>query len=68
MSVARGPPEAVVDAIGDFKSTLHSQRFSDDQWQSILDQPWPPFSLLSASDLVPPCHLNSFFNAGGDPS
>lgn len=65
VSVARGPPSAAVDAIGDFKRTLQCQHFTEDQWQSILDQPWPPFSILSVCDMVPACQMNSFVAAGG---
>jgi len=66
VSVARAPPDAVVDAWGHFAATLRAQSLSTPAWKAELEQPWPPFSLLSVSELIPTEKLQAFVEAGGD--
>ena len=53
VSVARGPPSHIIDAFGEFKATLPKNKFSEIEWDRILDQPIVPFKWLKIDDLVP---------------
>ena len=53
MTVARGPPEDVVDAHGVFKGTLGRTEFDAAEWGRELRAPSPPFALMELRDLVP---------------
>ena len=53
VSVARGPPSHIVDAVGEFKATLPKNKFSEIEWDRILGQPVVPFKWLKIDDLVP---------------
>lgn len=53
VSVARGPPEAIVDAWGVFKSTLQRRDMPEAEWQAHLDTPSPPIQLIGLEDLIP---------------
>ncbi len=66
VTVARGPPEDVVDAFGVFKKTLTKGKFGKEEWREALDAPEPGFSLLSMSDLVPDDRKDEFEENGGD--
>lgn len=66
ITVSRGPIEDIVDAHGDFLDTAFSQRqFDADAWRRVLDEPSPPFELITVGDLVPIEHKNAFEEAGG---
>lgn len=53
VTVARGPPEDVVDAHGVFKGTLGRTEFDAAEWSRELRAPSPPFALMELRDLVP---------------
>eukprot|EP00051_Salpingoeca_urceolata_P012270 m.152168 g.152168 ORF g.152168 m.152168 type:complete len:316 (-) comp17434_c0_seq2:2150-3097(-) len=55
LTVARGPPSAVVDAYGGFSATLqHPDVAADAQtWQAALDADAPPFQVVTVDDLLP---------------
>lgn len=54
VSVARGPPKAVVDAKGGFKATFRRPSLSSEELhQSIHGSREPPFDLMTVADLVP---------------
>lgn len=66
ITVSRGPPKDVVDAHGEFTSTLSKTQFTSDEWQAELDAPAPAFQLITVSDLVPDHLKDDFEAAGGD--
>ncbi|KAK9844590.1 hypothetical protein WJX74_004382 [Apatococcus lobatus] len=66
VSVARGPLDAIVDAWGEFTGTMQKPHLEEAQLQEALDQPCPPFELLSISNLVPAERLQDYEAAGGD--
>lgn len=56
MAVARGPPEAVVDAVGEFKSSLQRPVIDDGEMSALLAAPSPPFAMVEVEDLLPAEH------------
>ena len=59
VTVARGPPRDVVDAIGDFRRTLSKDELIDEDFE----QPEPAFTFLTLRDLVPPEALETYDQA-----
>lgn len=54
VSVAKGPPKAVVDAKGGFKATFRRPHLDSEELQrSIQDSREPPFELMTVADFVP---------------
>lgn len=54
VSVAKGPPKAVVDAKGGFKATFRRPNLNAEELQqSIHRSREPPFELMTVADLVP---------------
>lgn len=53
VAVARGPPQAAVDAWGEFSATLQQRELSAEELQAHLCMPEPAFSELSVADLLP---------------
>ncbi|KAL1523676.1 hypothetical protein AB1Y20_018610 [Prymnesium parvum] len=60
VSVARGPPDAAIDAHGEFKGSFGQLTLSNDEMFSRLAAPTPPFRLLKVADLVPESHLDEY--------
>ena len=56
VTVARGPPEDIIDAQGEFKATIGHQRVD----KAHLDAPKPEFVVLTVRDLVPPDRLTDY--------
>ena len=69
ITTARGPPEDVTDALGEFTRTWRAPtvgREDDAAWRAVVDAPAPPFSVLTVGDLVPSEALDAFERAGGE--
>jgi len=66
VTVARGPPEDVVDAHGVFKKTLTRKSFWPDEWEELLNAPSPSMVTLIVSDLVPEHLRAQYLAAGGE--
>ena len=66
ITVSRGPISDIVDANGEFLNAAFSRRqFDAEAWRRILDQPSPPFELITVGDLIPNEHKDAFEAAGG---
>lgn len=63
VSVARGPPECIVDAFGVFTGTLGRRDLGDAQMQEALLAPAPAFQLMHVRALLPPEHLSAYMGA-----
>ena len=66
ITVGRGPPEDVIDAVGEFTSTWRQREFSAEEWEAERDAPHPPFVAVTLGDLVPERHKATFEDAGGE--
>ncbi|KAF8065883.1 Aasdhppt [Scenedesmus sp. PABB004] len=53
VAVARGPPDAAVDAHGEFRATLQEPVMPEPELQAHLDAHSPAFDLLTVEDLLP---------------
>ncbi|KAJ9439197.1 4prime-phosphopantetheinyl transferase HetI [Diplonema papillatum] len=67
VTVARGPPCDVVDANGEFASTLKRPvgSFTTEQWACHLHTPHPTFTRLPIGYLVPEAYRHQFAAIGG---
>jgi len=64
VSVARGPPDQIVDAYGEFTATLKARDVPPDVLQSALHAEAPPFQALELASLVPEHRLAEFSQLG----
>ena len=53
ITVARAPPLAIVDALGEFRATLEQQEFPAPAWRDALQAAWPAFEELRVEQLDP---------------
>ncbi|KAK9846417.1 hypothetical protein WJX81_003371 [Elliptochloris bilobata] len=66
VSVARGPPEDIVDAWQEFSATLLYPCTAEPEFQAALDAPSPPFSVLRVIDLLPEGLRAAYLDTGAD--
>ncbi|CAL5226778.1 g9635 [Coccomyxa viridis] len=65
VSVARGPPENIVDAWQEFTGTLKEPIIPTSRFQEALQAPNPAFSMLQIADLIPSKLREAYSEAGG---
>eukprot|EP00884_Botryococcus_braunii_P009141 jgi/Botrbrau1/18228/Bobra.53_1s0084.1 len=65
VSVARGPPEDIVDAWKEFTNSLQRREIPDGELQAALQAHNPPFTVLSVCDLLPRDLLAEYEEYGG---
>ena len=53
VTVARGPPQDVVDAHGEFMASLQRRDFAREEWDQELNAPSPPFVPVNIADMLP---------------
>ena len=63
VTVARGPPCDIVDAIGDFKRTFSDDNLDADFSTDDDGDPKPPFTTINVRDLVPPDRRHAYDTA-----
>lgn len=66
-TVGRGPLKDIVDAYGEFTSTLRRpyEAFSDDEWKEQLLAESPHFDVIPVGALVPQDAMDAYVEAGG---
>eukprot|EP00420_Gonyaulax_spinifera_P024513 CAMPEP_0197905746 /NCGR_PEP_ID=MMETSP1439-20131203/61037_1 /TAXON_ID=66791 /ORGANISM="Gonyaulax spinifera, Strain CCMP409" /LENGTH=408 /DNA_ID=CAMNT_0043527041 /DNA_START=45 /DNA_END=1271 /DNA_ORIENTATION=- len=68
-TVGRGPLTSIIDANGDFKSTLRRDQasISEEEWKQALMDESPPFDIIPVASLVPKEAMAGYVEAGGKP-
>jgi len=66
-TVGRGPLTDIIDAAGEFFKTLRKKQssFTNEEWNSCLDDESPHFDVLPLGALVPQDDMDDFVKAGG---
>ena len=64
-TIARGPPSDIIDAWGEFTTTLRRLHFDQDEWLEAITAPSPPFQAITVADLVPKNLRQMYEEAGG---
>ncbi|EIE24817.1 4'-phosphopantetheinyl transferase [Coccomyxa subellipsoidea C-169] len=65
VSVARGPPENIVDAWREFTGTLQEPDIPGAKFQEALEAPNPAFTMLGIADIIPQRLRDDYADAAG---
>ena len=66
-SVARTSPRSVLDGVGEFLASMWKRDYTDAEWGTAADVPFPDFVFMSVRDLIPKERLEEYDNVARKP-